>query len=121
MVLIDPSYRYADKGVISTTPHYNPLLLQETRADVMAVGIMIYEILTGTLPFDEVPWDYAGTNTGGETIRLSLSFFLSYPPPSSLNPRTPPELEQIIYRCITVKGYGIADLRADLEEFIRNV
>ena len=121
VVLIDPSYRYPEKGVISTTPHYNPLLLQDGRADVMAVGIMIYEILTGTLPFDEVPWDYAGTNTGGETIRLSLSFFLSYPPPSSLNPRTPPELEQIIYRCITGKGYGIPDLRTDLEEFIRNV
>jgi chaperonin GroEL len=33
----------------------NPLLLTDSKADVMAIGIMIYEILTGTLPFDEVP------------------------------------------------------------------
>ena len=29
-----------------------------------------------------------------------------------------PELERIVYRCITVPGYGLQDLRADLEEFI---
>lgn len=118
VVLIDPAYRSAERDVVTTTPHYNPLLLTESRADVMAMGIMIYEILTGTLPFDEVPWQYAGTSTGGETVRLSLSYFLSYPPPSTLNPRTPPELEHIIYRCITVQSYGMVDLRQELEEFI---
>ncbi len=119
VVLIDPAYRCPEKKAITTTPHYNPLLLENSRADVMAVGIMIYEILTGTLPFDEVPWEYAGANTGGETVRLSLSYFLSYAPPSALNPRTPPELEQIIYKCITVQNYSLADLRKDLEEFIQ--
>ncbi len=119
VVLIDPAYRCPEKKAITTTPHYNPLLLEDSRADVMAVGIMIYEILTGTLPFDEVPWEYAGANTGGETVRLSLSYFLSYAPPSALNPRTPPELEQIIYKCITVQNYGLTDLRKDLEEFIQ--
>ncbi len=119
VMIIDPSYRYPEKRLISTTPHYNPLLLMDSRADVMAIGVMIYEILTGTLPFDEVPWEYAGSNTGGETVRLSLSYFLSYTPPSTLNPKTPPELEQIIYRCITVQNYGLKELRADLEEFIR--
>ncbi len=119
VVLIDPAYRCPEKKAITTTPHYNPLLLENSRADVMAVGIMIYEILTGTLPFDEVPWEYAGANTGGETVRLSLSYFLSYAPPSALNPRTPPELEQIIYKCITVQNYSLTDLRKDLEEFIQ--
>ncbi len=118
IMLIDPAMRVADNGAVTTTPHYNPLLLTESKADVMAIGIMIYEILTGTLPFDEVPWEFAGNKTGGETIRLSLSFFYSYCPPQMLNPKTPPDLERIIYRCITVPNYGLYDLRTDLEEFI---
>ena len=105
-------------GALTTTPHYNPLLLTDSKADVMAIGIMIYEILTGTLPFDEVPWEYAGNRTGGETVRLSLSFFYSYCPPQMLNPKTPPDLERIIYRCITVPSYGLTQLKNDLEEFI---
>ncbi|MEY4674057.1 MAG: hypothetical protein RL148_1841 [Planctomycetota bacterium] len=118
VVMIDPALRTADKHVISTTPHYNPLLLTDSKADVMAIGIMIYEILTGTLPFDEVPWEFAGQPGGGETVRLSLSYFFSYVPPHALNPKTPPDLERIIYRCITVPAYDLEELRKDLEEFI---
>jgi serine/threonine-protein kinase len=118
VVLIDPAMRTGKADVVTTTPHYNPLLATDSKADVMAIGIMIYEILTGTLPFDEVPWEYAGKRVGGETARLSLSFFFSYCPPQMLNPKTPPELERIIYRCITVPTYGLKELRVDLEEFI---
>ncbi|MDP6931207.1 MAG: hypothetical protein QF412_16050 [Planctomycetota bacterium] len=118
IVMIDPAMRGCDRGVITTTPHYNPLLLSTSKADVTAIGIMIYEILTGTLPFDDVPWDHAGSNSGGETLRLSLSYFYSYCPPHMLNPKTPPELERIVYRCITVPGYGLLELKSDLEDFI---
>ena len=59
-----------------------------------------------------------GTRSGGETVRLSLSFFYSYCPPQMLNPKTPPDLERIIYRCITVPSYGLQELRQDLEGFI---
>ena len=117
VVLLDPSLR-SERRVVTTTPHYNPLLLTDSKADVMAIGIMIYEILTGTLPFDEVPWEFAGQQSGGETQRLSLSYFFSYSPPHVLNPKTPEELERIIYRCITVSGYGLDELKADLESFI---
>lgn len=118
VVLIDPSMRRLGNGAVTMTPHYNPLLLESSKADVTAIGIMVYEILTGTLPFDEVPWEYAGNPTGGETVRLSLSFFYSYCPPQMLNPKTPPELERIVYRCITVPSYGLDELREDLEEYI---
>ncbi|HEU4419392.1 MAG TPA: serine/threonine-protein kinase, partial [Planctomycetota bacterium] len=107
VVILDPAMRLADRPVVTTTPHYNPLLLRDSKADVMAIGIMIYEILTGTLPFDEVPWEFAGRQSGGETQRLSMSYFFSYSPPHVLNPKTPKELERIIYRCITVSGYGL--------------
>jgi serine/threonine protein kinase len=118
VVLLDPALRSSARRLVTTTPHYNPLLLTDSKADVMAIGIMIYEILTGTLPFDEVPWEFAGRQSGGETQRLSLSYFFSYSPPHVLNPKTPEELERIVYRCITVPSYGLDELKNDLEAFI---
>jgi len=118
VVILDPAMRLPERRIVTTTPHYNPLLLTDSKADVMAIGIMIYEILTGTLPFDEVPWEFAGQQSGGETQRLSLSYFFSYSPPHVLNPKTPEELERIIYRCITVSSYGLDELKTDLEAFI---
>ena len=118
VVILDPAMRLPERRIVTTTPHYNPLLLTDSKADVMAIGIMIYEILTGTLPFDEVPWEFAGRQSGGETQRLSLSYFFSYSPPHVLNPKTPEELERIIYRCITVSNYGLEELKTDLEAFI---
>lgn len=119
VILVDPALRLEDKKVISTTPHYNPLLLKSSKADVMGIGVMLYEILTGTLPFDEVPWAYAGREQGGEVERLSLSYFLSYPPPKELNPNTPEALAQIVYRCLTVQEYGLEELERDLVAFLR--
>ncbi|MDB2577224.1 protein kinase, partial [Planctomycetota bacterium] len=119
VVLVDPAMRADERGVITTTPHYNPFLLRESKADVMGIGVMLYEILTGVLPFDEVPWQYAGREQGGETERLSLSFFLSYTPPKDLNPNTPEALATIVYRCLTVQEYGLEELETDLVDFLR--
>ncbi len=119
IVMIDPAMRSNEKDVITTTPHYNPLLLRESKADVMGIGVMLYEILTGVLPFDNVPWQYSGCEQGGEVERLSLSYFLSYTPPKDLNANTPEALEKIIYRCLTVDSYGLAELEKDLVDFLR--
>ncbi|MFT5288629.1 MAG: serine/threonine protein kinase [Planctomycetota bacterium] len=118
-VLIDPALRTTNGKLVCTTPHYNPLLLKNDKADVMGIGVMLYEILTGTLPFDEVPWQYAGREQGGDVERLSLSYFLSYPPPRTLNPNTPEALERIVYRCLTVMDYGLPELEVDLVDFLR--
>jgi serine/threonine protein kinase len=119
VVMLDPAMRMDERGVITTTPHYNPLLLRDPKADVMGMGIMLYEILTGVLPFDEVPWQFAGREQGGEVERLSLSYFLSYPPPKDLNPNTPDALARIVYRCLTVTEYGLEALEKDLVDFLR--
>jgi serine/threonine protein kinase len=119
VVMIDPAMRATERGVITTTPHYNPMLLRSPKADVMAIGIMLYEILTGVLPFEEVPWKYAGREQGGEVERLSLSYFLSYPPPTELNPNTPEPLAKLVYRCLTVADYGLPELERDLVDFLR--
>ena len=105
--------------MITTTPHYNPLLLRDPKADVMGIGVILHEILTGVLPFDEVPWTFAGREQGGEVERLSLSYFLSYPPPRDLNPNTPEPLARIIYRSLTVMDYGLPELEQDLVDFLR--
>jgi serine/threonine-protein kinase len=118
VVMLDP-VPSTGRGPVPATLHYNPLLLRSPKADVMAIGITLYEILTGALPFDEVPWEYAGTEGGGETVRLSLSYFLSYVPPRELNPNTPPDLERIVYRCLAVPEYGLEGLREDLIAFLR--
>ena len=52
------------------------------------------------------------------TVLLSLRYFFSYCPPHTLNPKTPAELERIIYRAITVPSYGLPELKNDLEAFI---
>jgi serine/threonine protein kinase len=119
VVMVDPAMRLRDRAVITTTPHYNPLLLRDPKADVMGIGVMLYEILTGVLPFDDVPWEYAGRAQGGEVERISLSYFLSYPPPRDLNPNTPEPLARIIYRCLTVPDYGLVELENDLVDFLR--
>ncbi|MBL8857535.1 MAG: protein kinase [Planctomycetes bacterium] len=119
VMMFDPALRMDDRGVITTTPHYNPLLLRNSKADVMGIGVMLYEILTGVLPFDEVPWQYAGRELGGEVERMSLSYFLSYPPPKDLNPNTPESLARIVYRCLTVNEYGLPELEKDLVDFLR--
>ena len=118
VVMIDPALR-GMQGVQTTTPHYNPLLHQSSKADVMGICVMLYEILTGTLPFDDVPWQYAGCEVGGEVERLSLSYFLSYPPPRELNPNTPEPLERIVYKSLIVPEYDLEDLEEDLVNFLR--
>ena len=50
---------------------------------------------------------------------MSLSYFLSYPPPRTLNPNTPEALERITYRALTVMDYGLEELEDDLVDFLR--
>ncbi|HJP01908.1 MAG TPA: hypothetical protein QF764_09100 [Planctomycetota bacterium] len=119
VLMIDPAMRADERGIVTTTPHYNPLLLRDSKADVMAIGVMLYEILTGVLPFDDVPWDFAGREQGGDVERLSLSYFLSYPPPKDLNPNTPDALAEIVYRCLVVSEYGLDELEQGLVDFLR--
>ena len=42
VVMVDPAMRCDDgRNVITTTPHYNPLLLTDQKADVMSIGVML--------------------------------------------------------------------------------
>lgn len=104
------------RDVVVGTPLYMaPEQFQGKRldpsADVYALGLILYEILTGVHPRE-----------GGDDLEqiAYLATRESPPPPSFFNPKTPPELEKVILRCLSKKPSerfpGAAELLEALEE-----
>jgi protein kinase-like protein len=105
-------------GHVVGTPHYMPPeLLQEqepdTRSDLYAVGIVLYEMFTGILPFT------------GRTVSEILAKHLDAMPesPHLHWPEMPPELERIILRCLekepAKRHANVQELIGDLEALRR--
>ncbi len=124
LVLLDPAPTMNRPDMLVATPAYNPFLRRSTKGDAQSLAILLYEVVCGALPFDQVPWEYAGLPPGmasEDERRLSLAYFLGYPRPRLMNPRTPVEIERIIYRTLCDEQYGLSDLRRDLEDFILRI
>ncbi|HEX9793704.1 MAG TPA: hypothetical protein VGC54_06935 [Planctomycetota bacterium] len=124
VVVIDPASSTERADEIIATPAYNPFLRRDSKGDAQSFAILLYEILCGALPFDETPWPLAGTDPSLFSVderRLHRSFYLGYPRPRELNPRTPTEIERVIYRALCDENYRLADLRQDLEDFLLRV
>ena len=76
--------------VVGTSQYISPEELKgqrsDARSDIYSIGVMLYEMLTGRLPFQ------------GERVEDRL---LNYPvPPREIDPSISPQLQEVIYRAL---------------------
>jgi hypothetical protein len=102
--------------VLGTPEHMSPEQMRgvadvDARADVWAIGVTLYELLSGALPF-----------SGEAFVDVANSVMTAAPPPlRALRPGVPAALEAIILTCLEkerVHRFGnVADLAAALVPF----
>jgi tRNA A-37 threonylcarbamoyl transferase component Bud32 len=91
-----PSAVKTAAGVLLGTPQYmSPEACEsrpglDHRTDVYAVGILLFQMVTGQLPFD-------GESMGEVLVKQVTQL---PPPPRALNPQIAPSVEQIVLRCL---------------------
>lgn len=82
----------------------------DPRSDIFAIGVMLYQLLTGELPFGEPQ------TTGGLRQRL----WMDPPPPRQYRPELPSWLQEVVLRCLAPEAAqrypSAAHLAFDLQQ-----
>ncbi len=105
--------------VVGTVRYMSPEQAQavvlDSRSDIFALGVVIYEMLAGIAPF------------GGESTREVITEILTMDPPAlaDFTPEVPPELEHIIGKALRkdreARYQTAKDLLIDLQLFQKNL
>ena len=99
MIFGTPQYMSPEQGMGRPTDH---------RSDVYALGLILYELLTGKVPFD------------GETFMSVIQQHLSDPPPAlrvtEPSVEVPPSVEAVIYRCLDKRAGSRPQSMGELAE-----
>jgi Tol biopolymer transport system component/predicted Ser/Thr protein kinase len=84
----------ADGSILGTLPYMSPEQVEghdaDTRSDIFAFGVVLYELIAGTRPF-----------TGKTQANLVASILKEEPRPLvEMQPQTPPGLEEVVRICL---------------------
>jgi len=84
----------AEETLVGTAPYMSPEQIcgepTDPRTDIFGLGVLLYEMLTGTRPF--------GRLTVGET--MSAILHADAPPMKAFGANVPPALERVVRRCL---------------------
>lgn len=100
--------------VIGTRPYMSPEQINgmgERRSDVWAIGVVMYQLYTGRMPF-----------YGSTEIELMNNILDSTPPvPRSLNPDLPAAMESVLIRALRKKPEGRFDDAGQMRDQVVNM
>jgi serine/threonine protein kinase len=82
----------------------------DARSDVFSLGVMLYEMATGRMPFD----------TGNPTATMQAILQKEPAPIVELNPNIPPELTRLIRQCLA-KEKGFRPTAAEVRDGLKEI